>query len=595
MKISTRLKQVLFSLTLLVGISLIPAAAQASFDPNNIIDDSVFTNANTMSVTDIQNFLNSKVPTCDTWHSPVPQYSQGAQPPWTCLKDYNDGRSAAQIIYDAAQHHGINPQVILVTLQKETGLITDSWPYPWQYRTAMGMGCPDGAPCDSQYYGFANQVDQGTRLLRGVYDQRPGWYLTHWPGVNSVRYHPNGACGSSQLNLNRATAALYQYTPYQPNAAALADMYGTGDGCSSFGNRNFWRDFTNWFGSTLAVPYSWDFVSQDADRNLWNIPAGQKATLTVRARNTGTATWRNDGPYPIRISANRPNERSSEFRTSSWMSNSRAGNLQESSVAPGQVGTFVFTVQAPVQTGDYDEYFTLMIENAGWMNDPGMFFRFRVAPANLASTVTSTSGLPTTMDSNTTSGNTTVTVRNDGNTTWYNDGKYPLYLGTSNPLDRQSPFYESSTWASQSRLAKLNQASVAPGQSGTFTFKLKAPSQPGLYNEQYRVLAERMDWAPATVNAPIMSQGSYTSSTSSNPIVNVQAGESASVTLSFTNTGTSTWSKTGANPVRLGTYSPIDRTSAFCDSGWPSCNLYYQIEARPKRHLHREVPDLSRG
>jgi len=51
---------------------------------------------------------------------------------------------------------------------------------------------------------------------------------------------------------NKATAALYYYTPYQPNAAALANLGGTGDGCSSYGNRNFWVYYNNWFGSTTA-------------------------------------------------------------------------------------------------------------------------------------------------------------------------------------------------------------------------------------------------------------------------------------------------------------------------------------------------------
>ena len=47
---------------------------------------------------------------------------------------------------------------------------------------------------------------------------------------------------------NAATAALYYYTPYQPNAAALANLYGTGDSCSAYGNRNFWRLYRDWFG-----------------------------------------------------------------------------------------------------------------------------------------------------------------------------------------------------------------------------------------------------------------------------------------------------------------------------------------------------------
>jgi hypothetical protein len=49
---------------------------------------------------------------------------------------------------------------------------------------------------------------------------------------------------------NQATAGLYNYTPYQPNAAALAAGYGTGDSCSAYGNRNFWLYFRDWFGPT---------------------------------------------------------------------------------------------------------------------------------------------------------------------------------------------------------------------------------------------------------------------------------------------------------------------------------------------------------
>ena len=46
-------------------------------------------------------------------------------------------------------------------------------------------------------------------------------------------------CGTSSVYIqNQATAGLYNYTPYQPNAAALANLYGTGDSCSAYGNRN---------------------------------------------------------------------------------------------------------------------------------------------------------------------------------------------------------------------------------------------------------------------------------------------------------------------------------------------------------------------
>ena len=49
---------------------------------------------------------------------------------------------------------------------------------------------------------------------------------------------------------NLATASLYIYTPYQPNAASLAAYPGVGDACSAYGNRNFFFLFQQYFGST---------------------------------------------------------------------------------------------------------------------------------------------------------------------------------------------------------------------------------------------------------------------------------------------------------------------------------------------------------
>src|SRR5690606_22473929 len=136
--------------------------------------------------------------------------------------------------------------VILVTLQKEQGLVTSRAPSDWALRAAMGMGCPDTAPCDDAFAGLATQVMSGARQLRVC---KVGGFRRQ-PGAQYVPDHPNAGCGGTTVNVrNYATAALYNYTPYQPNAAALANLGGTGDGCSSYGNRNFWRFYNDWFGS----------------------------------------------------------------------------------------------------------------------------------------------------------------------------------------------------------------------------------------------------------------------------------------------------------------------------------------------------------
>ncbi|MCA9329184.1 hypothetical protein KDA11_00930, partial [Candidatus Saccharibacteria bacterium] len=159
------------------------------------------------------------------------------------------GKLAGQIIWDVAQEYGINPQVLIVMLQKEQGLITDNWPWKVQYQKAMGYACPDTAPCDTQYYGFYNQVSSAAWQLKR-YIALPYKYNFQVGVTRYIQYNPNAACGGSQVYLeNAATAALYNYTPYQPNAGALANMYGTAD-CGAYGNRNFWRYFNDWFGST---------------------------------------------------------------------------------------------------------------------------------------------------------------------------------------------------------------------------------------------------------------------------------------------------------------------------------------------------------
>lgn len=207
-----------------------PTVNAISFDPGNIITDAAMGNYNSMSETAIHNFLRSQ---CNRS---------------SCLVNQNiSGESAAHIIYRAAQDFHINPQALIVLLQKEQSLITSS-ATTTRLRKATGYGCPDTAACDSKYYGFKNQVRLTANLFRTVLNG--GW--SNYPvGWRYVQYHPNKSCGGSSIYIaNRATSALYRYTPYQPNNAL---MNGYADGCSSYGNYNFYNYFVKWFGSTGAV------------------------------------------------------------------------------------------------------------------------------------------------------------------------------------------------------------------------------------------------------------------------------------------------------------------------------------------------------
>lgn len=228
------------------------------FDPGNIMSDFVMGNKSTMTEAQINNFLHSKNP-CNKAYDDEVKYWQGQGYIYgisgnrvLCMADDKfDGESAAHIIWQAAQDYSINPQVLIVLLEKEQSLVTDPWPNHRQYASATGFDCPDTGGCDPRGAGFKNQVRKAAALFREVLDG--GW--SNYPAYTTqfIYYNPNTGCGGTNIYIqNRATSALYRYTPYQPNAAALAAGTGTGDSCSSYGNRNFYNLFTEWFGSTQS-------------------------------------------------------------------------------------------------------------------------------------------------------------------------------------------------------------------------------------------------------------------------------------------------------------------------------------------------------
>jgi len=303
----------------------------------NIIDDSLFVNKDAMTVEQIQSFLNNKVGTgtngvqgqCDTNGTRTSELGGGTRAqygaahsnpaPFTCLKDFYEvpkttpgpstpdnnyggkpipvgAKSAAQLIWDASQQYNISPKVLLVKLGTESAgpLTSDDWPFLSQYKYAMGAHCPDiwneelqryVAKCDPNYSGFSIQISESVKLLRGYLDDmNESWWPYRKPyQINSIMWQVGGVCGSGDVYIgNKATAALYTYTPYQPNQAALNNMYGSGDGCSAYGNRNFWRTFIDWFGTVR------DYVPLDTPRWM-KLATDTYKKDPVTGENIGTA------------------------------------------------------------------------------------------------------------------------------------------------------------------------------------------------------------------------------------------------------------------------------------------------------------------
>lgn len=120
--------------------------------------------------------------------------------------------SATEVIYRAAYEHRINPKFLLVLVQKEQSLITESNPSQRALDFATGYGCFDGSACQERWRGFHKQVNSAAAQFRYYIDNISEY--NYQPGKTSRicdDYNDDCAVVTPQ---NASTAALYVYTPH---------------------------------------------------------------------------------------------------------------------------------------------------------------------------------------------------------------------------------------------------------------------------------------------------------------------------------------------------------------------------------------------
>ena len=161
------------------------ATPSDSFTPDTVISDANFRDSGSMTVGDIQKFL-------DCQPGILKSYS---------TRDHGGKiRFASEMIAEAATAFGINPKVLLVKLQKEQSLLGDASPTQNQLDWATGCGKADSFT-SYQYKGFGNQVYWGAQKLDK--NSKP-WK----PGVKM------SIDGNAVYPINASTYSLYKYTPH---------------------------------------------------------------------------------------------------------------------------------------------------------------------------------------------------------------------------------------------------------------------------------------------------------------------------------------------------------------------------------------------
>jgi hypothetical protein len=230
-----------------------------------------------------------------------------------------------------------------------------------------------------------------------------------------------------------------------------------------------------------STPLDAQFVSQSVTATMI---AGQTYSVSVTMKNTGTTSW----------------TESSQIRLGEQNSNpiwgGRISLASGETIASGQTKTFTFSVKAPTAPGTYNFQWRMLQENVQWFGQSSTNVAVVVTAPPLDSQFVSQS-VPTKM----TAGQTysvSVTMKNTGTTSWTESSQIRLGEQNSNPI-----------WGG--RISLASGETIASGQTKTFTFSVKAPTAPGTYNFQWRMLQEGVTWFGQTSTnvAVTVAAGSY--------------------------------------------------------------------------------------
>jgi hypothetical protein len=129
---------------------MLPRPVAADFQANRLIDDIIFNTSGALDANAINAFLNTFASSCI---SPNSGFEARVPSGYSASSGFSFGdfTSAGQVIATAAQVYGINPEVLIVTLEKEQSLVSGRSNFSGycnngdehKYAAAMGYGCPD--------------------------------------------------------------------------------------------------------------------------------------------------------------------------------------------------------------------------------------------------------------------------------------------------------------------------------------------------------------------------------------------------------------------------------------------------------------------
>jgi hypothetical protein len=228
------------------------------------------------------------------------------------------------------------------------------------------------------------------------------------------------------------------------------------------------------------------------------LPPGTTRTITLRFRNTGLRSWERGNPgtqVDLAVGDDRAEFAALNVAVN-WLSANRIATTKEATVPPGAVGTFIFDVRAPVKLGMYRLPLRLVVDGVTWLDDEGVVLVLVSDYGFHTELIDQTA--PPTLRAGETSGPLTVRLANTGSRPWVR-GVPEQQVNHGVEGDDGSARSFVAGWPTADRVAIQNEATVAAGAIGTFTFRVRAPATPGTYTLRLRPVVDGVTWMDASL------------------------------------------------------------------------------------------------
>jgi len=263
---------------IMINMNMVKAqTVDSNFNPNLIITDAELMDYDSLNLNQIQEFLQKH-------NSYLANYKT--------LNAHGTLKTAAEIIFDASNNNydcsgvtltenpvevekeikcrritTISPKFLLVLLQKEASLVEDQAPSQSRLDWATGYGCPDNWTCNPYYKGFGKQINSASLQFLAYFNEQERY--AYKAGQTYTFSNPYGTISNQSMTVtpaNKATAALYNYTPHVFN-----------------GNYNVYKLYERYFPAQAPRYPDGSLLQAKGEIGVWLIQHGLKRAFLSKS------------------------------------------------------------------------------------------------------------------------------------------------------------------------------------------------------------------------------------------------------------------------------------------------------------------------